>query len=51
MKGKIGEAENLAIQVYGDKFLEYDKVWYLVNWLNRHMFDTGYSYWLSESEE
>ena len=50
MKSKVGEPEDKAIQVYGDRFMEYDKVWHLVNWLNKHMLDTGYFYWLRELE-
>lgn len=40
-----------AEQVYGEKFTEYDKAWYLAEWLNRWMYGTGYTYWLKESAE
>jgi hypothetical protein len=46
MKNLPGELENKAQQVYSDKFLEYDYVYNLAVWLNRH--NPAWTYWLKE---
>jgi len=49
MKSKPGELEEKALQVYSDKFSEYDKVSNLVSWLNRY--SPNWNYWTKEIVE
>lgn len=49
MKSRHGEPEEKALQVYGDKFTEYDVISNLAIWLNRSM--PEWNYWIKELVE